>query len=119
MRIALVRGPNLNAWELANFDLPGAEVVAFGSRRGSFDAHGLPLRARRLPSPVGAVVQRAAGSIDYLFGLERALRGFDVAHVAELFTPYSLQAIRARDAGACSRVVATVWENIAVPVLET
>ena len=129
MRIALVRGPNLNAWELANFDLPDADVVAFGSRRGSFDAHGLPLRARRLPSPVDpaarlpplarAVVQRAAGSSADLVGLERALRGFDVAHVAELFTPYSLQAIRARDAGACSRVVATVWENIAVPVLET
>jgi phosphatidylinositol alpha-1,6-mannosyltransferase len=128
VRIALVRGPNLNAWELANFDLPGFDVVTFGSRLGSFEAHGLPMKARRLPSPVDGVrrlpslvqagVLRATGSLDYLVGLERALRGFDIAHVADLATPYSLQAVRARDRGACRRVVATVWENIAVPAVE-
>jgi glycosyltransferase involved in cell wall biosynthesis len=128
MRIALVRGGNLNPWELANFDLPGHEVVAFGSRSGSFEAHGLPLRARRLPSPDDAlrrlpalgraVVRRFAGDVDHLVGLERALRGFDVAHVAELATAYSHQALRARRRGAVSRVVATVWENIALPAPE-
>jgi glycosyltransferase involved in cell wall biosynthesis len=124
MRIALVRAGNLNPWELANFALD-AEVVAFGSRTGSFDAHGLPMTARRLPSPVDYVgrlpplgqgaIRRFAGDLDWLSGLEGALEGFDVAHTAELSTPYSWQALRARDRGAVRRVVATVWENIAVP----
>ena len=127
MRVAVVRGPNLNPWELAN--LPsGVELVAFGSRRGTFDAHALRLEARRLPSPADVVsrlpplgqglVYRFSGPLDHLVGLERALRGFDIAHVAELNTAYSRQALRARAAGAVRRVVATVWENIPLPVAE-
>jgi glycosyltransferase involved in cell wall biosynthesis len=57
-------------------------------------------------------VIRLTGSLDYLLGLERALDGFDVAHVAELHNPYSLQAVRARARGRCRAVVASVWENI-------
>ena len=129
MRVALIRGPNLNPWELGNYDLaPEASVVAFGSRRGSYESHGLPLEARRLwcPSDVigslpplaSAVVARFAGNFDYLAGLERALQGFDIAHSAELITPYSLQAVRAREAGRVKRVVATVWDNIVLPAPE-
>ena len=70
---------------------------------------------RPLPSLARAGVLHFGGSPDYLVGLERALRGYDIAHVAELSNPYSLQAIRARRSGACERVVATVWENIALP----
>ncbi len=123
MRIAVVRGANLNAWELSNFDLPGHEVVAVGSRRGAFDAHGVPLGqlrldsptdlVARLPYPLPAVVARFGGEVSWLRGLGDALRGFDVAHVAELSSPYSAQALRA----PVSRVVATVWENIATPPL--
>ncbi|MEA2423274.1 MAG: alpha-maltose-phosphate synthase [Thermoleophilaceae bacterium] len=128
MRIALIRGPNLNPWELGNFDF-GEEVVPFGSRRGSFEgAHGLPLEARRLwgpsdalgslPGLAQALIYRLVGNYEYLFGLERALEGFDIAHSAELITQYSLQAVRAREAGRVKRVVATVWENIMLPAHE-
>jgi len=127
MRVAVVRGPNLNPWELAN--LPSeVELVAFGSRAGAFEAHDLHLEPRRLPSPADVVarlpplgqglIRRFTGPVDHLFGLERALRGFDVAHVAELNTSYSRQALRAREAGAVRRVVATVWENIPLPAAE-
>ena len=131
MRVALIRGPNLNPWELGNFDFPpesGASVVAFGSRRGSYESHGLPLEARRLWCPSDAVgslpplaralVARVAGNHEYLVGLDRELDGFDIAHAAELNTPYSLQAVRARSGGRVRRVVATVWENIALPAPE-
>jgi glycosyltransferase involved in cell wall biosynthesis len=128
MRVAVVRGPNLNAWELANFALLDDDVVTFGSRRGSYESHGLPLPVRRLPCPtdylrrlpwpVPQATWRFAGSTDHLLGLERALRGFDVAHAAELATPYTLQAVAARRRGAVRRVVATAWENIAAPAYE-
>jgi glycosyltransferase involved in cell wall biosynthesis len=127
LRVALVRGPNLNPWELANFE-PLDGVVAFGSRRGSFAAQRISLPVRRLPSPADAVarltalgraaVSRFAGNLDHLVGLEDAVRGFDVVHTAELATGYSAQAIRARERGACRRVVATVWENIPLPAPE-
>ncbi|HEV7846928.1 MAG TPA: glycosyltransferase family 4 protein [Thermoleophilaceae bacterium] len=124
MRIALVRGHSLNPWELANFE-PLDGVTAFASRAPlpPLDATRIPVH--RLPSPADLLaplpaiarggVMRFSGSADYLVGLERALRGYDIAHVAELANPYSLQAIRARRAGRCERVVATVWENIPLP----
>lgn len=125
MRIAVVRGANLNPWELANYRLDGHDVVAFGARRGAFDAHGFEIARRRLASPADLVgrlpaiaqgaVGRFAGDSGYLVGLERALDGFDIAHTAELSSPYSRQALRARDQGRVRRVVATVWENIALP----
>jgi len=127
VRIALVRGPNLNPWELANFE-PIDGVVAFGSRRGAFAEQRVGIPVRRLPSPADGVarlpalgraaVARYAGNTDQLIGLERAVRGFDVVHTAELATVYSSQAIRARAHGACRRVVATVWENIPLPAPE-
>jgi glycosyltransferase involved in cell wall biosynthesis len=126
VRIAVARGANLNPWELANFAFGDEhEVVAFGAKVGNFDAHGTPIPVRRLRSPadvVGrlpslaqAVAARYGGDAGYLLGFDAALEGFDVAHTAELSSPYSLQAIRARDAGRVRRVVATVWENIALP----
>lgn len=126
VRIALVRGPNLNPWELANYEVDG--VVAFGSRHGAFEPDGVAMPIQRLPSPADAIarlpaparalVARYGGNFDHLVGLEAAVRGFDVVHTAELSTGYSLQAVRARRSGACRRVVATVWENIPLPVPE-
>lgn len=127
MRVALVRGSNLNPWELANYE-PIGGVVAFGSRRSAFAGQRLSLPVRRLPSPSDAVgrlpflaraaVARFGGDVDHLIGLEAAVRGFDVVHTAELSTAYSAQALAARRAGACRRVVATVWENIPLPTPE-
>lgn len=123
--MALVRGTNLNPWELSNFELLD-DVCAFGARSAIQPLQGNGIPIRRLASPVDLLgrlpalmaggVLRFSGSLDYLIGLERALSGFDVAHVAELSNPYSLQAIKARRNGRCRRVVATVWENIALPV---
>lgn len=127
MRIAVVRGANLNPWELANFELPAHDVVAIGSQRGTFDAHALEFQSLALRSPAEVVARlpgrlKAAavhfgGDPGYLFGLQEALKGFDIAHTAELSSPYSLQALKARERGHVARVVATVWENIESPPL--
>jgi phosphatidylinositol alpha-1,6-mannosyltransferase len=125
VRIAVARGANLNPWELANYAFDGHEVVAFGTQAGNFSAHGVPIPVRRLRSPADALAKlpsiaqavavRFGGDAGYLLGLQDALAGFDVAHTAELASPYSLQALKARDKGAVRRAVATVWENIAMP----
>jgi phosphatidyl-myo-inositol dimannoside synthase len=127
LRVAVVRGPNLNPWELANYEGIG-DIVAFGSCRGSFSTQRLVLPVRRLHSPADlltrlpalarAAALRFGGNLDHLFGLESAVRGFDIVHAAELSTGYSAQAVKARRRGACRRVVATVWENIPLPAPE-
>lgn len=128
LRVAFVRGANLNAWELQNYAGMAHSLVAFTSLFVQYEHGGIDLPVRRLPSlrdPVAkapAIVRAAAhrfgGNNEYLLGLERALRGFDIAHVADLSFPYSLQAVRARDRGACKRVVVTGWENIEFPPWE-
>lgn len=122
MRVALVRGANLNAWELQNYEGMKHEITGVVSLTGQYEHGGSGIGLRRLPSlrdplaklppVVRAAAHRFGGSQEYLLGLERALRGFDVAHAADLSFPYTLQAVRARDAGACARVIATGWENI-------
>lgn len=124
MRVAFVRGPNLNPWELQNLNSVGAELTAFASTTGQFAGQDMEIDApvrrlrcprdlvARLPGPLEGAVMHFGGSFDYLVGLEDALRGYDVAHVAELINPYSLQAVEARERGNVRKVVATIWENI-------
>jgi glycosyltransferase involved in cell wall biosynthesis len=121
-RVALVRGSLLRAWEIPNFVIPGVRIEAFASRAVAarigpqpVPVHGLPAAGdliARLPPRAAAGIELLAGSTEVLWGLERALRGFDVAHALELANPLTWQALRARDAGACRAVVSTVMENI-------
>ncbi|MEA2363956.1 MAG: alpha-maltose-phosphate synthase [Thermoleophilaceae bacterium] len=122
MRVALIRGGLLRSWELANYELPAGRVDAMASRTVRLGPPADRFEVRRLtsatdfttrlgPRAFGAV-ELLAGSPEYLWGLERALRGYDIAHAAELVYPFTQQAVRARAAGACRRVVATVMENI-------
>lgn len=123
MRVALIRGSLLRPWEVPNYVLDGAETTFFASTRQARALSGVHTAVRGLPSlaelttrlspRVAGAAYYFGGSAEYLLGLERALSGFDVAHAAELSTPMSLQAIRARDRGRCRRAVITVMENIA------
>ena len=122
VRVALIRGALLRRWELPNYVLPQFDVTCFASWYTAAQLNvaqppvrGLPsladTTAKLGPRAAGAV-ELVAGSIDRLIGLERALRGFDIAHALELVYPVSLQAIRARDRGWCRRAVITVMDNI-------
>lgn len=122
MRIALVRGPNLNPWELANYSAIDG-LFAVGSQRGSYDTTRVTMPIKRLASPTDAVsrlptlagsaIARFGGNTELLLGFDEAVRDCDIVHTAELSTAYSGQAISAKESGSCKRVVATVWENIA------
>jgi glycosyltransferase involved in cell wall biosynthesis len=122
VRVALVRGSLLRDWELPNYQMSGVRVDALVSRGVRLGPSAKAFRVLRLPSPADFTarlgpraaggVELTAGSIEHLWGLENALRGYDVAHALELTYPFTRQALRARRNGACRRVVATAMENI-------
>jgi hypothetical protein len=49
-RLALVRGPNLNAWEMQGFTplLDTFDIVGFTSYGHNLDVHAIPFQVRRL-----------------------------------------------------------------------
>ena len=122
MRVALVRGSLLRVWELENYLIDGVDVDVVASRATGGLTPPAPQRLRTLRSlndvvagvspQMRGVLDYFAGHTEYLLGLERALRGYDIAHVLELQNPVTLQAVRARDRGNVRAVVATVMENI-------
>jgi glycosyltransferase involved in cell wall biosynthesis len=121
MRVALIRGSLVGPWELPNYLIDGVDVEVIASKGGGGDGSSpLPVRElrspaellSRLPPLASGVVDLTVGSVQYLWGLEDALEGFDIAHAGEIFMPMTLQACEARDRGRCRRVVASVMENI-------
>ena len=122
MRVAHVRGTVLRQWDVANYVPPGFDVEFFVSRANGLTLAdtGLPIRClpspgdalARLPPRVQAAAYMTIGSAEYLGGLRRAVAGADIVHTVEVSFPISLQAVRARQAGACRAVVCSVMENI-------
>lgn len=51
------------------------------------------------------------GQYKRMFGLEKKLAAFDVAHAVELYNYYTYQAVLAKKFNKNIKVVATVWEN--------
>ncbi len=123
MKIAIVRGPSLNPWEMQNY-LPLSKkhrLLLIGSKRGEYKVKS-EVRIERLTC-LGEVFSFLPGGIKLLYclfgdpqmilGLEKAISGFDIVHTAEIANYYSFQAIRARQKGQIGKVIVTCWENIA------
>jgi starch synthase len=120
-RIAIVRGPNLNSWEMQNFTplMSYFEIVGFTSYSHNFDISSIPFEVQKLFS-VGqsirarilrASLDRLIGDYHDLQGLERALNGFELVHSAETSYYCTYQAARAKHR-ARFKLVVTIWENI-------
>jgi glycosyltransferase involved in cell wall biosynthesis len=120
-RVALVRGPNLNSWEMQNFTpLMGVfDFVGFTSRGHNFDVGEIPFEVRTLRSWGQIATPRLfrkgfynlLGDYHDLKGLGVALSGFDIVHAAEPTYYCTYQAARAKQRNGFKLVVA-VWENI-------
>ena len=127
LRVALVRGPFLNAFECQSYaplsDV--CDITAFASRRRLHSLEGVPFpvvelpEAGRWPGPMDRVAALASdvaarirfGDGRYLPGLVERLREFEVVHTVETAHAFSAQAIEAKRRFGV-RVVVTVWENI-------
>lgn len=122
MKIAVVRGPSLNPWEMQNF-LPLAkthELILVGSQKGQYEFdEKAPLKRliclgeifNFVPKGI-EFLYRVFGNPQVLLGLEKAVAGFDVVHTAETSNYYSFQALCARRKGLIKKLVVTCWENI-------
>jgi starch synthase len=126
MNIAIIRGPNLNKFEMQNYE-PLAKrhsLTAYTTYNHNFEIDKIAIPVRklhcceewigRLPFPLGAPflgMLYRTGYNQHMFGLEEELKAADIAHVAETVNGYSYQAIRAKERYGV-KVVVTVWENI-------
>lgn len=120
-RIALVRGPSLNSWDMQNF-VPLKEFYDFVAVSSYLPDYRLSnrefpemklfswgqlLRARILRKAIRWFV----GDYHDLQGFARALKGFDIVHTVEPQYYFSYQAARVKEALGF-KLVLTVWENI-------
>lgn len=120
MKVGIVRGGFLNPFEMQSFVplVKRHEVVAFASLRPLGEKVGLPVV--KLPSPVDLpnfpfkmpLLNRLLIDAHYLWGLEKKLKGFDIAHTAETYFHYTHQALKAKRRGWVKKVISTVWEVI-------
>src|SRR3972149_11143965 len=120
VRVAIIRGAFLNPFELQNYyPLKNKyELRAVSSLHPISENIEIPLTKTfsftDLPNfPFKyQIINRLTVDAHYLFGLEQLLKGFDIAHVAETYYHYTIQAINAKKKGYVRKVISTVWEVI-------
>jgi len=119
-KVAIIRGAFLNPFELQNYyplrrkyDLraissmhPISEDIEIPLTK-TYAVTDLPNIPFKYP-----ILNRLTVDAHYLLGLEQLLKGFDIAHVAETYYHYTIQAINAKKKGYLKKVISTVWEII-------
>jgi glycosyltransferase involved in cell wall biosynthesis len=107
MRIAIVRGLNLNKWELQSYEplMQSHELVAFTDTRHKFDLSSIEIPIRKLP------YNKELAGLYYLVGLEEELKGMDICFTSDTVYAYSYQAVKAKEKYGVKLVV-HVAENI-------
>jgi alpha-maltose-1-phosphate synthase len=123
-RVALLRGADLNPYEMQAYEplLGEFDLLAVGRRQGRHetDLIGIPIHLLASVSQhrhLSGMWRRARarnianGDPDRLFGLSRLVRGFDILHTAETAISLSEQAAELVTAGQ-AKLVLTCWETI-------
>jgi len=121
MKIAIVRGSYFNKYEMQNYEPLAGEfdIIGFSGLNPIHKSFKFPLK--KLPSPVDLpkvpkkmpILNRLCmGDAMYLFGLEKALKGFDIVHTRETYFHFTQQALNAKSRGFVKKVVCTCSETI-------
>jgi len=120
MKISIIRGAFLNPFELQNYE-PIRDrffLTAISSKNPISDKIKIPLIKLWSPTDLPnfpfkyPILNRIFTDAHRLYGLEKKLKGVDIAHVAETYYGYTHQAIMAKRKGVVRKVVSTVWEII-------
>ncbi len=119
-KVSIIRGAFLNPFELQNF-YPLAkkyDLRAISSMYPISEDIKIPLTKTYAVTDLPNIpfkyplLNRISIDAHYLMGLEQILKGVDIAHVAETYYHYTIQAINAKKKGFVKKVVSTVWEII-------
>jgi glycosyltransferase involved in cell wall biosynthesis len=114
-RVVLLRGHNVNPWELRPWerlaDRYDVRVLVTGSNRFDVSGLGLPREPIRALRDLVGSDRAVKGPGDRYLGLERALAGADLVHSAELGVWFSHQPAALKEKLGF-KLVLTVWETI-------
>ena len=104
-RVAIVRGPNLNPWEMQNYEplSDSFHLTAYTTTTPNFDIGGIRLPVVQVPSHPDHPA--------YMMGLEYALFDEDLIYSADTTWMFSGQAARIREKFG-KKLVCLQWENI-------
>ncbi len=105
-KIAIIRGANLNPWELQNY-LPLLErydITAFATTENRYDISGIQI-------PVVKINANSSHPDIYAEGFEDTIADADIIFSADITWFYSMQAVLAKKKHGC-RLVCLEWENI-------
>jgi len=105
-KIAIIRGANLNRWELQNYEplLERYDITAFATTENRYDISGIKV-------PVVKVNAHPSHPDIYIEGFENMIADADIIFSADITWFYSMQAVLAKRKYGC-RVVCLEWENI-------
>jgi glycosyltransferase involved in cell wall biosynthesis len=133
LKIAIIRGSNLNPFEMQSYGPLASkyDLTGFAAYDNHYEIDGIPFPVKRLHIaeeyyerliwPLNSLVYGALLPPGYnyrMFGLEKELAGQDVLHAAETYNGYSYQAARVRKESK-KKLVLTVWENIPFQAVRT
>lgn len=127
MKVAIVRGMNLNKFEMQSYEplTKKHDLTAYTTYNHKFEIDRIQIPIKklhcdeeftgRLPFPFnrffGSMIYRL-GYDSCMLGLGKELKDKDIAHVTETFNAYSYQAVKTKKRHKRPKVVVTVWENI-------
>ncbi len=117
-RIALIRGNGMNSWEgrmWNDFD-EKFRIIGFCAQKNLFPINDLkfPVTHLRTTSDFRLYNRMSillSGVFQKMYGLEKELKDFSIAHTVELYNHYTYQAVQAKKMYVNLKVVTTVWDN--------
>lgn len=118
IKVALVRGDNLQEQEAKLWENLGEkfETEAFCGKKNVFSLNNINLKINRLPASSDNFFSKNFfkyffGQYKKMFGLEKKLASFDIAHGGEAYNYYTLQCIRAKKLNPKLKVVVSAVDN--------
>ena len=104
-RVAILRGPNLNLWEMQNYEplTKSFDITSYTTTQSSFDISHINLPVVKLPPHP----QNPA----YMMGLEAELLDKDIIYTADITCIFTYQAAMMKQKFG-KKIIALEWENI-------